>query len=97
MMRFRRPACARLPEAERSAIAKEASEALSALEKKSGGQSALLLSDRPQRRPDADPLPRIIRRSESGGLQLANLRLSDYLEPATPISPSSNSDSMTRP
>src|SRR5271165_3544714 len=41
MMRFRRTAWRALPEATRSAIAKEASEALSAMEKNSAGQSAL--------------------------------------------------------
>jgi peroxiredoxin len=83
MMRLRRPAWRALSEDERSAIAKETSEALAAMEKNSAGQSALfsLLGHKGDlmlihfRESFAD-----LNRAE---LQLANLRLSDYLEPTT--------------
>jgi hydrogen peroxide-dependent heme synthase len=83
MMRFRRSGWRALPEAERSAIAKEASEALAAMEKNSAGQSVLfsLIGHKGDlmlihfRESFAD-----LNRAE---LQLANLRLNDYLEPAT--------------
>jgi peroxiredoxin len=83
MMRFRRPAWRALPEADRSAIAKEASDVLSAMEKNAAGQSALfsLIGHKGDlmlihfRESFAD-----LNRAE---LQLANLRLSDYLEPTT--------------
>src|SRR5450432_1293316 len=83
MMRFRRAAWRSLPETERSAIAKEASHALSAMEKRSGGQSALfsLIGHK------GDLMLIHFRESfadlNQAELQLANLRLSDYLEPAT--------------
>src|SRR5450755_2647163 len=83
MMRFRRAAWRSLPETERSAIAKEASDALSAMEKRSGGQSALfsLIGHK------GDLMLIHFRESfadlNQAELQLANLRLSDYLEPAT--------------
>jgi hydrogen peroxide-dependent heme synthase len=83
MMRFRRAAWRALPEAERSAIAKEASGALSAMEKRSGGQSAIfsLIGHK------GDLMLIHFRESfadlNQAELQLANLRLSDYLEPAT--------------
>ena len=83
MLRFRRPAWRALPDAEKSAIAKEASDALSAMEKHSPGQSALfsLIGHKGDlmlihfRESFAD-----LNRAE---LQLASLRLSDYLEPTT--------------
>jgi hydrogen peroxide-dependent heme synthase len=83
MMRLRRPAWHALSEDERSAIAKETSEALAAMEKNSAGQSALfsLIGHKGDvmlihfRESFAD-----LNRAE---LQLANLRLSDYLEPTT--------------
>jgi hydrogen peroxide-dependent heme synthase len=83
MMRFRRSAWRALPQAEQSAIAREATEALSAMEKNSAGQSALysLIGHKGDlmlihfRNSFAD-----LNRAE---LALANLRLSDYLEPAT--------------
>jgi peroxiredoxin len=83
MMRFRRAAWRALPEAERSAIAKEASHALSAMEKRSGGQSAIfsLIGHK------GDLMLIHFRESfadlNQAELQLANLRLSDYLEPTT--------------
>ena len=83
MMRFRRGAWRALPEAERSAIAKEASDALSAMEKKSGGQSAVfsLIGHK------GDLMLIHFRESfadlNQAELNLANLRLSDYLEPTT--------------
>jgi len=83
MMRLRRPAWRALSAAERSAIAKEASEVLAAMEKNSACQSALfsLIGHKGDlmlihfRESFAD-----LNRAE---LQLANLRLSDYLEPTT--------------
>jgi peroxiredoxin len=83
MMRFRRGAWRALTEAERSAIAKEASDALSAIEKKSGGQSAVfsLIGHK------GDLMLIHFRESfaalNQAELQLANLRLSDYLELTT--------------
>jgi peroxiredoxin len=90
MMRFRRPAWRALPEAEKSAIAKEASDALAAMEKgekgdekKSAGQSALfsLIGHK------GDLMLIHFRESfadlNQAELKLANLRLSDYLEPTT--------------
>jgi chlorite dismutase len=83
MMRLRWPAWRALPAAEKSAIAKEASDALAAMEKNSAGQSALfsLIGHKGDlmfihfRECFAD-----LNQAE---LQLANLRLSDYLEPTT--------------
>jgi peroxiredoxin len=88
MMRFRRPAWRALLEAEKSAIAKEASDALAAMEKgekgdekKSAGQSALfsLIGHK------GDLMLIHFRESfadlNQAELKLANLRLSDYLEP----------------
>ncbi len=83
MMRFRRPAWRALPEAERSTIAKEASDALAAMEKNSVGQSALfsLIGHK------GDLMLIHFRESfadlNQAELKLANLRLSDYLEPTT--------------
>jgi hydrogen peroxide-dependent heme synthase len=90
MMRFRRPAWRALPEAERSAIAKEASDALAAMEKSeksneknSAGQSALfsLIGHK------GDLMLIHFRESfadlNQAELKLANLHLSDYLEPTT--------------
>jgi peroxiredoxin len=87
MMRFRRGAWRTLPEADRSAIAKEASDALSAMEKRdeknSAGQSALfsLIGHK------GDLMLIHFRESfadlNQAELTLANLRLSDYLEPTT--------------
>jgi hydrogen peroxide-dependent heme synthase len=87
MMRFRRSAWRALPDAEKSAIAKEAASALGAMEKgdpkNSAGQSALysLLGHKGDlmlihfRETFAD-----LNQAE---LRLANLRLSDYLEPTS--------------
>src|SRR3974390_1587509 len=83
MMRLRWPAWRLLPESERSAIVHEASEALAAMESHSPGQSALysLIGHKGDlmlihfRNTFAD-----LNQAE---LQLANLRLSDYLEPTT--------------
>jgi peroxiredoxin len=83
MMRLRWPAWRALPAADRSAIAKEACDALAPMEKNSAGQSALysLIGHKGDlmlihfRDSFAD-----LNRAE---LQLANLRLSDYLEPTT--------------
>ncbi len=84
MMRFRRSAWRALPQTERSAIAKEAADALSVMEKNSGaGQSALfsLIGHK------GDLMLIHFRNSfadlNQAELTLANLRLSDYLEPAT--------------
>ena len=90
MMRFRRAAWRALPEAEKSAIAKEASDALAVMEKSdksneknSRGQSALfsLIGHK------GDLMLIHFRESfadlNQAELKLANLRLSDYLEPTT--------------
>jgi peroxiredoxin len=90
MMRFRRPAWRALPAADKSAIAKEASDALAAMErgeksneKHSAGQSALfsLIGHK------GDFMLIHFRDSfahlNQAELKLANLRLSDYLEPTT--------------
>jgi chlorite dismutase len=83
MMRVRWPAWRALPAGEKSAIAREASDALAAMEKKPAGQTALfsLIGHKGDlmlihfRDTFAD-----LNQAE---LQLANLRLSDYLEPTT--------------
>jgi hydrogen peroxide-dependent heme synthase len=83
MMRFGWPAWRALPASEKSAIAQEASAALLAMESHSPGQSALysLIGHKGDlmlihfRNSFAD-----LNRAE---LKLANLRLSDYLEPTT--------------
>jgi len=83
MMRFRRSAWRALPEAEKAAIAKEASEALGGMEHGSGGQSALysLIGHK------GDLMLIHFRQSfadlNQAELALANLRLSEYLEPTT--------------
>jgi hydrogen peroxide-dependent heme synthase len=83
MFRFRRSAWHALAAARKSVIAQEASEALAALEKKSDGQSALysLIGHK------GDLMLIHFRNSfvelNQAELTLANLRLSDYLEPAT--------------
>jgi chlorite dismutase len=83
MMRLRWPAWRALPAAEKSAIAKEASSALSAMEQNSPGQSALysLIGHK------GDLMFIHFRESftdlNQAELNLANLRLSDYLEPTT--------------
>jgi len=84
MMRLRWPAWRALPAAEKSAIAKEASTALSAMEAAQGsGQSALysLIGHK------GDLMFIHFRESfadlNQAELKLANLRLSDYLEPTT--------------
>ena len=83
MMRFRRSAWRTLADGERSAIVGEASAALSALESKGGGQSALysLIGHK------GDLMLIHFRESfadlNQAELALANLRLSDYLEPTT--------------
>jgi hydrogen peroxide-dependent heme synthase len=83
MMRLRRSAWRGLPNAEKSSIAKEAAEALSAMEKNSAGQSALysLIGHK------GDLMVIHFRNSfadlNEAELTLANLRLSDYLEPTT--------------
>ena len=83
MLRLRWPAWRALPAAERAAIAQEAATALGAMEKHAPGQSALysLIGHKGDlmlihfRNTFAD-----LNQTE---LQLANLRLSDYLEPTT--------------
>ncbi len=83
MMRFRRLAWRALPDAEKSAIVKEASEALSSMEKNDAGQSALfsLIGHK------GDLMLIHFRNSfadlNQAELTLANLRLSDFLEPTT--------------
>ena len=80
MMRFRRTEWRVLPNAERAAIAEEASSLLAAMEQNSGGQSALysLIGHK------GDLMFVHFRESFAGlnqaELKLANLRLSDYLE-----------------
>ncbi|HUO16540.1 MAG TPA: hydrogen peroxide-dependent heme synthase [Verrucomicrobiae bacterium] len=85
MMRFRRSAWRGLPEAEKSSIAREAADALSDMEKPepAKGQSALysLIGHK------GDLMLVHFRNSfaelNQAELALANLRLSDYLEPTT--------------
>jgi len=83
MMRFRWPAWRALAEPEKAAIAKDASTALGAMERNSGGQSALysLLGHK------GDLMLIHFRESfaelKQAELKLSGLRLSDYLEPAT--------------
>jgi len=83
MMRFRRAAWRALPEAEQSAVAKEASEALVAMEKHSPGQSAIfsLIGHK------GDLMLIHFRESfaelNQAELSVAGLRLSEYLEPTT--------------
>jgi hydrogen peroxide-dependent heme synthase len=83
MLRLRWPAWRALPASEKSATAHEASEALLAMEKHSPGQSALysLIGHK------GDLMLIHFRDSfadlNQAELQLANLRLSDYLEPTT--------------
>ncbi|MGA8868997.1 MAG: hydrogen peroxide-dependent heme synthase [Candidatus Sulfotelmatobacter sp.] len=83
MMRFRRAAWRALPENEKSAIAAEAASALATMEQNSAGQSALysLLGHK------GDVMMVHFRESfvdlNRAELQLANLRLSDYLEQTT--------------
>ena len=81
MMRFRRTAWRVLAEAERAAIAEEASSLLAVMEQNTGGQSALysLIGHK------GDLMFVHFRESfadlNQAELKLANLRLSDYLEP----------------
>src|SRR5579871_1658376 len=83
MMRFRRPAWRALADAEKAAIAKEASDALATMERNSAGQSALysLIGHKGDlmlihfRDSFAD-----LNRAE---LQFAGLRLSEYVEATT--------------
>jgi chlorite dismutase len=83
MLRFRRSAWRALAAAEKSAIAKEASDALSAMEKNTAGQSGLysLIGHK------GDLMLIHFRESfadlNQAELKLAALRLSDYLEPTT--------------
>ena len=83
MMRMRWAAWRALPGPEKSAIAQEASNALAAMEKHSPGQSALysLLGHK------GDLMLIHFRESfaelNQAELKIANLRLSDYLEPST--------------
>ena len=83
MMRFRRSTWRALPQTERSAIAKEAASVFAEMEKIASGQSALysLIGHK------GDLLFVHFRKSfadlNQAELTLANLRLSDYLEPAS--------------
>jgi len=83
MMRLRWPAWRALASSEKSAIAKEASEALASMERNSAGQSALysLIGHK------GDLMLIHFRESfadlNQAELRLAGLRLSDYLEPTT--------------
>jgi chlorite dismutase len=83
MMRFRRSAWRALPEPERSAIAQEAATALAEMEHNSGGQSALfsLIGHK------GDLMLIHFRESfadlNQAELKVANLRLSDFLEPTS--------------
>ena len=83
MMRFRRSSWRVLPEADKAAIAKEAAAVLGSMEKNQAGQSALysLLGHK------GDLMMIHFRESfadlNQAELKLANLRLSDYLEPTS--------------
>jgi chlorite dismutase len=83
MMRFRRSAWRALPDNERSVIAQEATRALEAMEKHAPGQSAIfsLIGHK------GDLMLIHFRESfadlNQAELDIANLRLSDYLEPTT--------------
>jgi hydrogen peroxide-dependent heme synthase len=83
MMRFRRSVWRELPPAERSAIAKEAADVISEMEKNPGGKSALysLIGHK------GDLMLIHFRNSfadlNQAELTLANLRLNDYLETTT--------------
>ena len=83
MLRFRWPAWRALPASEKSAIVQEASDALAAMEKHSPGQSALysLIGHK------GDLMLIHFREAftdlNQAELKIANLRLSDYLEPTT--------------
>jgi hydrogen peroxide-dependent heme synthase len=83
MMRFRWPALRALPSAEKTAIAKEASDALASMEKNSAGQSAMysLIGHK------GDLMLIHFRESfadlNQAELKLAGLRFSDYLDPTT--------------
>jgi chlorite dismutase len=83
MMRFRRSAWRALPDNERSVIAQEATRALEAMEKHALGQSAIfsLIGHK------GDLMLIHFRESfadlNQAELDIANLRLSDYLEPTT--------------
>jgi chlorite dismutase len=83
MMRFRRTAWRALAEADRSSIAQEAAQALSEMEQNKEGQSALfsLIGHK------GDLMFVHFRKSfaelNQAELRLANLRLSDYLEPTS--------------
>src|SRR6516225_265736 len=83
MLKFRWPEWRALPASEKSAIVQEASDALAAMEKHSPGQSALysLIGHK------GDLMLIHFRESfaelNQAELKLANLRLSDYLEPTT--------------
>jgi hydrogen peroxide-dependent heme synthase len=83
MMRMRWPAWRALPASEKSAVAQEASEALAGMEAHSPGQSALysLIGHK------GDLMLIHFRESfddlNQAELKIANLRLSDYLEPTT--------------
>jgi len=83
MLKFRWPEWRALPASEKSAIVQEASDALAAMEKHSPGQSALysLIGHK------GDLMLIHFRESfaelNQAELKLANLRLSDFLEPTT--------------
>ena len=83
MMRFRRSSWRVLPDADKAAIAKEAATVLGSMEKNQAGQSALysLLGHK------GDLMMIHFRESfadlNQAELKLANLRLSDYLEPTS--------------
>src|SRR6266536_1548917 len=83
MMRLRWPAWRALPAAEKTAIAIEASDMLATIEKNPAGQSALfsLIGHK------GDLMLTHFRESfadlNQAELKLANLRLSDYLEPTS--------------
>src|SRR6202162_4280472 len=83
MVRLRWPAWRALPDAEKSAIAQEAYDALSGMEKRTSGQSAIfsLIGHK------GDLMLIHFRESfadlNQAELQLAHLRLSDYLEPTS--------------
>jgi hydrogen peroxide-dependent heme synthase len=83
MMRFRRTAWRALPDAERSSIAREAAAAMGEMERNGEGQSALfsLIGHK------GDLMLLHFRKSfadlNQAELKIANLRLSDYLEPAS--------------
>jgi chlorite dismutase len=83
MMRFRHPAWRALPQTEKSAIASEAASVLAAMEKNANGQSALYSLIGHKGDLMLIHFRELFAELNQAELQLASLRLSDYLEPTT--------------